>query len=80
MNAWNEGADQAITHAIAENLDEQAPFITGWVLICTYSGDDGGQSTAFNTLPDQRRTNTLGMLTHALEVERANIFWDEQPD
>lgn len=80
MNAWKEKADVRLTEVIRSELDEQAPFITGWVLVATYSDDEGDVCTAFNAMDGQRRTQTLGMLNHALEVERANIFWDERPD
>ncbi len=79
-SAWSGGADETITETIRGLLDERAPFITGWVLIATFADDDGDTCTAFNAMPEQRRTATLGMLTHGLEVERANIFWDEKPN
>lgn len=80
MSAWRDGADERFTKLIADELDERAPFVTGWVLIATFSDDEGDVCAAFNNMPDQRRTATLGMLNHALEVERAAIFWDEKPD
>lgn len=77
---WHEGADERLSKAIQSELDEQAPFLTGWVLVATFSDDEGDTCTAFNCMPEQRRTATLGMVTHVLEVERASIFWEEKPD
>lgn len=80
MSAWKGGADERITDLIRTELDEKAPFVTGWVLIATFFDDEGDTCTAFNCMDDQRRTATLGMLNHALKVEEARIFWDEKDD
>lgn len=80
MNAWTEGADEQISRLLPTLLEESAPFLTGWVLISTYVDDRGDACTAFNAMDGQRRTQTLGMLTHALETERAAIFWEEKPE
>lgn len=56
------------------------PMVRDWVLVVTYVDDEGNDATAFNSHPDSRRTSTLGMLTHAMEVQRAYIFWGEKPD
>lgn len=80
MSAWVDKADERITSLISESLQENAPFVTGWVLVALFVDDEGDTCTAFNSMDGQRRTATLGMLSHALEVERAAIFWDEKPD
>ena len=78
MSAWKDDSEERITEVIRDNLDEKAPFITGWVLVATYSDDDGETCTAFNGMEGQRRTQTLGMLTHVIEHERACVFWEAQ--
>ena len=79
-SAWKDGADERIGKIISEELDERAPFLTGWVLVATFSDDEGDLCTAFNAMDGTRRTQSLGMLTHALEVEKARIFWAEKDD
>lgn len=80
MNAWVDKADERLTTMIQGLLGEKVPFITGWVLAVTFVDDEGDPCTAFNSMDGQRRTATLGMLAHALEVERAAVFWDEKPE
>lgn len=79
-SGWKEDADVRLSMAIQAELDENAPFVTDWVLVVTYLDDEGDQATAFNSHPNGRRTSTLGMLNHALEVQKARIYWDERPD
>lgn len=78
-DAWKDGADEELTRFIAEHLDEQMPMVRDWVLVATYVDDDGEDATAFNSHPNSRRTTTLGMLTYALEVEKANILREALP-
>ena len=80
MSAWKEDADEQLTALIPALLDENAPFLTGWVLVATFVDDEGDSCTAFNAMDGIRCTQTLGMLTHVLEAEKARLFWEEKPD
>lgn len=79
MNAWKDGADARIGQVIADELEERLPLVKSWVLVVGYVDDDDVNATAFNAAEGQRRTETLGLLTHALEVEKAAVIWDERP-
>jgi hypothetical protein len=77
--AWKEDADERMGAFIAENLNETMPMVRDWIIVVTYVDDEGNDATAFDCNPGQRRTATFGMLHHALAVQQAKVFWDEQP-
>lgn len=79
-SAWCEGAEDRIGKVITEEIDEATSMLTGWVLVATFYDDQGDLCVAFNSMEEQRRTATLGMLNHVLEIERAAIFWSEKPE
>lgn len=79
-DGWKENADYRITQEIRDQLDEESPFMTGWVLVAQFVDSEGEVSIAFNSMPDQKRTTDLGLLQHAMTVSQANIFWDERPN
>jgi hypothetical protein len=80
MSAWKDDADVHITDLLRDEIEDKAPFVTGWTLVATFVDDEGDSCVAFNCMGDQRRHQTLGMLNHVLKVEEARLFWDEKPD
>ncbi len=79
-DAWNDDAQEKITSAIAGVLGEQAPFIRTWVLALSYLDDEGELTFAFNCNEGSRRSESLGLLSYAIEVEKAGIIADELAD
>jgi len=79
---WREGADERIAAVIAAEL-EQNVIVAKYVLIADYTDEDGERGIALNCAPDQRGSETLGLLGYGDTVERARIAaeWaDDEPD
>ncbi len=79
-DAWEDDAQQRIEAAIAGVLGERAPFIRSWVLALSYIDDEGELTFAFNCAENNRRSETLGLLSYAIEVEKAGIIAEELAD
>lgn len=79
-DAWDDDAQARIQAVIAGSLGESAPFVRGWVLCVSYIDDDGELTYAFNCAEEARRSETLGLLSYAIEVEKAALIAEELKD
>lgn len=79
---WVEHADERLGGIIGEHL-EGAHIVTSWVVIAETIDEDGDRRIAVNAAPDQRVTDTLGLLRYATVVEERavlRLFDDESDD
>lgn len=68
--------DDALLNTLSEQIDG---MVTGFVLVATYTDDQGENNIWTDTMRDQRCHTTLGLLSWASAVEeaRAQDTWRE---
>lgn len=71
MTRGDNGAISDAIHA------ETGGIVTSYVVLATFLDDDGAQRVYFDTMAEQRATDTLGLLSLATAVEtrRAADWW-----
>lgn len=73
--------DDAVINCLSTQIEGEG-FVTGFVLVATYTDSDGDTRIWTDTMRDQRCHSTLGLLSWALAVEqaRAQDMWRDDED
>lgn len=74
MSTWKEGHREAISRVVHDSLDCNAHLVRSWVLLVDYVDDDGEDAWGTTMNEGQHVGQHLGLLTHAIEIERGDIF------
>lgn len=79
--SWKEGSEERIAAFIAGEFEEPT-MLMSWVFIAETMTRSGEVSVALNSAEGQTATSTLGLLTYADVIERANVrrIWEEDEE
>lgn len=70
---WTEGADEAI-HAVVQAGLGPGVFLTRFVLACEFTDHSGRRKVAYNTDPESRLLDTLGLLDYVHTLAHAQVL------